>query len=107
MRLARVFVLASACAHNEPPPPVPLHWTDAKGEPVRDPGRSTDSIRWRESHRYVPERGVTTPHEPNVPRLRCNDGSRAIACTPGSGQGDCCTNQGGVFHDPWGNVLYE
>jgi hypothetical protein len=101
------MVVLCACAHNEPPPPVPLHWTDHEGNAVRDPGRTSESIRWREAHRQPLPVGPATPQEPNVPRLRCIDGTRAVNCTPGSAGADCCANQGGVYRDPWGNVIYE
>ena len=43
--------------------------------------------------------------EPNVPRLRCFDGTLSITCTPNGAQRDCCIGQGGVYRDAWGNVV--
>jgi hypothetical protein len=104
MKWVACFALC-ACAHNEPPPPVPLHWTDDKGNAVRDPGRTTESIRWREAHRANADPRPPPP-EPWETRLRCIDGTLTVACDPRT-LANCCVNQGGVARDPWGNVIFE
>ena len=45
------------------------------------------------------------PMEPHVPRVVCRDGKVAPDCPVGSPLERCCTNQGGVYRDAWGNVV--
>lgn len=44
--------------------------------------------------------------EPFVPRVLCMDGSLSITCTrEAASNASCCPYQGGVYRDPWGNVV--
>lgn len=44
--------------------------------------------------------------EANVPRVVCYDGNLAIGCSlEQANMAHCCANQGGVYHDAWGNVV--
>ncbi len=98
---AGVLVLMG-CAHEEPETRrAAVHWTDSRGRPIRDPGRTSESLRWRETH------AATASGESNVPHLRCNDGSLAGNCAPNALHGDCCVNQGGVYRDAFGNMVLE
>jgi hypothetical protein len=100
-----VALVLIGCAHNEPPPPTPLHWTDAKGNAVRDPGRTSESVRWREAQRTHGEEAPPAP-DPWAPRVRCGDGTLTVACDVGTLRG-CCVNQGGLARDPQGNIVFE
>ncbi|HEY6876716.1 MAG TPA: hypothetical protein VI299_01805 [Polyangiales bacterium] len=103
-----VTFLFGACARPEPPPRAPVLWTDGQGKPIRDPGRTSESVRYREQHRSTPSAPAPVHSDPTTPRPRCNDGTHAVQCSPGNvSERDCCAAQGGVYRDAWGNLVYE
>ncbi|HEY6881048.1 MAG TPA: hypothetical protein VI299_23645 [Polyangiales bacterium] len=105
---ALVVFLAGACSRPEPPPLAPVVWTDAAGRPIRDPGRTSESVRYRESQRVAPSGAAPVHSDRTTPRPRCNDGTHSAHYSPGNvGERDCCAGQGGLYRDPWGSIVYE
>jgi hypothetical protein len=52
----------------------------------------------------APSAASSESQQVTEPRVLCIDGTLS-ACTVGRPLDGCCTNQGGVFHDSWGNVV--
>lgn len=93
LKIPAWWVLISACGGSQP-----VHkgvvWTGGgEADGRRSPAPVSD--------------GAPREQEPYVAHLRCNDGSLAPDCAPAVLHGDCCVNQGGVYRDAWGNLVFE
>lgn len=87
-----LFLSMMACAPTATP--IGVVWTNGEDAPAPGAERRASS-------------SAPVAQEPYVPRVRCNDGSLSATCSRVNMSGDCCANQGGLYHDPWGNLVFE